>query len=188
MGRFFRIGKDEAKSDSLANPAAQPSASDSTDSRHPLLDEARQRAEAELQASPRRRGRPSKDTASLRADSRALPQDLQNEIQKQIEGALDPRAWSALLALPADTALAITGREHWKISKDERETLGATGSAMARTLMIQNPKTLCAIMLSSALFSAYVPRAMEELKFQRIKKAREKLETTAAKKSPSPSV
>jgi len=45
---------------------------------------------------------------------------------------------------------------------------------MARTMMFQNPKMLCAIMLSSALFSCYLPRAMEEMKYQQEQREKKK--------------
>lgn len=165
MGRFFSFDKKTP----VEIPAEDNPALGAENAGHPILEEARASTRAALESTTRRRGRPRGDAKPLQSDSSALPREVQEEIQRQIEGALDPRAWSALLALPADTMLAISGREHWKISKDERETLGATGSAMARAMMIANPKMLCAIMLSSALFSVYVPRGVEELKYQRSK-------------------
>jgi len=111
----------------------------------------------------KRRGRPQKAAISGEPDTRAI----QAEIEKQLEGCYDPKAWGALLALPADAALTYTGREYWKISKDERETLGVTGSAAARTLMVTDPRGLAFLMVASALFSTYVPRAIQEMKHQR---------------------
>lgn len=173
MGKFFTFGQKKDEGASVANPAASIQATSESDIGHPLLAQARENAKAAMDASPRRKGRPPKDTGTMQSDSRALPQAIQDEIQKQLEGALSPKAWSALLALPADTALAISGHEHWKISSDERETLGATGSALARTMMIANPKTLCAIMLASALMSVYLPRSMREIElYQQRKKMR----------------
>lgn len=112
--------------------------------------------------STRKRGRPSKDTGSIERDNAII----QAEIQKQLEQCYDPKAWGALLALPADAALALTARENWKISKDERDTLGAAGSAAARTMMLTNPRTLAFLMLASALFSVYVPRSIQEFHHQ----------------------
>lgn len=174
MGTFFSFTKKSTESPPLGGAAGTLPPNDPASAGNPIITAARANAQAELQTTSRRRGRPSKDSSSLRSDTSALPPDLQAEIQRQIEGALDPRAWAALLALPADTALAITGREHWKISKDERDTLGATGSAMARAMMIANPKMLCLIMLSSAMFSCYMPRVIKEAEHLKQKRAMKK--------------
>jgi hypothetical protein len=66
--------------------------------------------------------------------------------------------------------LVVSGHEHWKLSKDERDTLGACGSAAARTLMISNPRSLAFLMLGAALFSAFVPRTLVELDIRRKEK------------------
>lgn len=76
--------------------------------------------------------------------------------------------------------LAITGRKHWEISRDERDTLGACGSAAARTMMIHNPKTLAFFMVGAALFSVFVPRMVKEMEHHREQKAK------AAKEAPKP--
>lgn len=120
------------------------------------------RAKVDESVSARKRGRPKSDSQSIGSDQ----QIIQAEIQRQLEACYEPKAWAALLALPADAALALTAREHWKIGKDERETLGAAGSAAARTLMITNPRSLAFLMLASALFSVYVPRAIQEIHHQ----------------------
>jgi hypothetical protein len=89
-----------------------------------------------------------------------------------LEQCYDPKAWAALLALPGDAAHVYTGREYWKIGKEERETLGATGSAAARTLMVTDPRGLAFLMVASALFSVYVPRGIKELNHQRAEQAK----------------
>jgi hypothetical protein len=76
--------------------------------------------------------------------------------------------------MPGDAMAAITGRERWELSKEERKTLGVTGSAVARSMMITNPKGLAIFMLASALFSAYVPRAVEDLRELAAKRRAEK--------------
>lgn len=97
--------------------------------------------------------------------------ELRAEIAKQLEASFDPKAWGALLALPANAALALTGHKHWDVSKEERDTMGTCGSIAARYLMVENPKTLALLMLSSAMFSVYVPRLQQEFKLRREKKA-----------------
>jgi len=120
-------------------------------------------------AAQRRRGSQENSTPSG-GDSRLL----QAEIAKQLEGCYDPGAWGALLSLPADAAHTYTGRENWKVSKEERQTLGVTGSAAARTLMVTDPRGLAFLMVASALFSVYVPRAIQEMKHQREQKEKAK--------------
>ncbi len=122
-------------------------------------------ATEQLQSSPRGRGRPRKNPQAGDGNSGTVSPELAAEMQRQIEAAVyAPEQWGALLALPGDAAHAFTGREYWEVSKEERKTLGVCGSAVARTMMIQNPKTLAMIMLGSAMLSVYLPRAMQELK------------------------
>lgn len=123
-------------------------------------------------ASPekRGRGRPRKDGTHSSGTSAAKPQspspELRAELAKQLESLYDPKAWGSLLAAPGDAALAITGKDHWKISNDERATMGATGATAARFLVLENPKTLAMLMLGASLFSVYMPRLTAELKLQ----------------------
>lgn len=124
-----------------------------------------------------RKRRPGKDAPNSGGTGGTVAQptpELRAEIARQLEQAYDPKAWASLLALPADAALAITGRKHWEVSKDERETLGACGSVAARYLMVESPRTLALLMISSALFTVYVPRVGKELQFKRLKPAEDK--------------
>jgi hypothetical protein len=116
--------------------------------------------------SPRRRNRRSSEDASVgaRVDSNAHAALVQAELARQLEALHDPKQWAALLCMPADAAKVWTGHERWKLAQEERDTLGLTGSACARTMMITNPRGLAMLMLTSALFSAYVPRALSQLK------------------------
>jgi len=129
-----------------------------------LAADSRAEAERELQTTARRRGRPSKSTDAGAGDSPRISPALAEEIAKQLEACYDPKVWGALLCAPGDMMMVFTGREHWKLSSEERATLGATGSAAARTMMIQNPRALAFLMLGSALFSAYVPRMLVEMR------------------------
>lgn len=159
--KFFNWGSD----DSQTTPENTPSAPTPTGGA-PSDAIALARAKVEQDATTRRRSRSEKDTRSVGGDQ----QVIQAELARQLEACYEPAAWGALLALPADAALAVTARDIWKISKDERNTLGAAGSAAARTLMITNPRSLAFLMLASALFSVYVPRAVQEIKHQQEKR------------------
>lgn len=126
---------------------------------------------ASATTSKRGRGRPRKDGTNTSGtgptQSQSTPRmsaELRAELSKQMEALYDSKAWGALLSMPADTALAITGKDRWKISGDERATLGACGGVAARFMAFENPKTLAFLMLGSALFSVYVPRCTAELK------------------------
>jgi hypothetical protein len=118
-----------------------------------------------LQTPARGRGRPRKNPPTGGGNSGDVSPELAAEIQRQLDATVyAPEQWGALLALPGDAAHAFTGREYWEVSKEERKTLGVCGSAVARTMMIQNPRTLAIVMLGSALLSVYLPRAMQEMK------------------------
>jgi hypothetical protein len=127
-------------------------------------------ANAAAAASPRKRGRSRGDGTARGSDSRDLQAQIDGAIASQLDALHDPEAWGALLALPGDAIYAVTGRERWEIRKDERRTLGVTGSAFARTLMITNPRALAALMVGAALFACYGTRALAELKEYRAKK------------------
>lgn len=126
----------------------------------------------------RKRGQnaaPVDGISALKSASAEMSPELQATIAQQLEYCYDPKAWGALLALPAHVALAKTGHKHWNISEGETQTLGACGSVGARFLMISSPAALAALMVASALFAVYVPRTLEELKLrQQEKKTEEK--------------
>jgi len=176
MGLFSFREKNGAPTDEHASHAgASNSPPDSPTPSNAAITAARLAAETELQTSPRRRGRPPKNAALGGGNQPPVSQELANEIARQLEQCYDPKAWGALLAAPGDVMAVLSARpEKWKVSREERETLGATGSAFARTLMISNPRALAALMLASALFSVYVPRAADELKHRaELKRARD---------------
>lgn len=116
----------------------------------------------------RGRGRPRKDGSNSGGTSSTRPApispELRAEIARQIEVCYDPKTWGQVLSMPADTALAITGKDRWSISAEERHTLGACGATAARFLVVENPKTLALMMLSSALLSVYLPRCVGQLR------------------------
>lgn len=95
-------------------------------------------------------------------DQRALQEKVDSAIIAQLDALHDPKAWGALLSLPADAALAFTKKEFWKLSEEERATLGASGSAAARTMMITNPRALAFTMAAAAIVGAYMPRLIKQ--------------------------
>lgn len=174
--------KENAPDEHAATPGAADSApAAGTVSAH-TADSARANA-LELSAkSPRARGRPrnaERDGGNDRAD---LQKRLDAEIARQLDAIHDPKAWGALLGMPGDVGLALTGREHWNIKGEERATLGACGSAFARTMMITNPQGLAALMLASGLLMVYMPRATLELKHWRDERAKKNAQKPAEEK------
>lgn len=151
-----------------ADPSATPSYSAVADHAGRAAAEA---ARAAAAASPRKRGRPRADGSGSARDQRALQAQIDSAVVSQLDALHDPEAWGALLALPGDAAHAITGRDRWEIKKEERRTLGVTGSAFARTLMITNPRALAAMMLAASMFAVYGTRALAELKDYRARSA-----------------
>src|SRR4051812_23905599 len=79
-----------------------------------LVNQARADAAKALDQSPRRRGRPPKDTSASGGDQRALQAQVNAEIARQLDALHEPKAWAALCCFPADTMLTITGRKHWE--------------------------------------------------------------------------
>lgn len=122
---------------------------------------------------PRRRGRPRKDAGTVAGNQPDLQGKIDAEIARQLDALHDPKQWEALLCFPADTMVTLTGRKHWDSSQREREVVGATGSALARTLMITNPRALAVMMFSAAMINFYMPRAILELRHMRAQKAPE---------------
>jgi hypothetical protein len=119
-----------------------------------------------------KRGRAARGDAGTGSDdSRALQAKVDAEIARQLDALHDPKAWAALCCFPADTALTLTGRAHWETSSNERATVGATGSALARTLMITNPRALALMMFSASMLSMYMPRVIKEMEHLRGERA-----------------
>lgn len=130
---------------------------------------------------PVRRGRGKKTDTTSAPNSADVSSAVNQEIIRQLDTLHDPKQWEALLCFPADTAAFLTGHKHWDSSQREREVVGATGSALARTLMITNPRALAILMCSAAMLNFYTPRLALELREMRKKKIEEKKEESAKK-------
>lgn len=187
MGGFFNWGKSEDAAPRVDEHAqnvgadSHSAASNAGGVAAHTVSAARENALNLSASAGARRGRKPKDAqGNSGSDQRALQARIDAQIAAQLDAVHDPKAWGALLAAPGDVAVAITGREHWEISKDERETLGACGSTAARTLMITNPRSLALLMAASALFAVYMPRLMKEAAHLRKEKAKENAATDKA--------
>lgn len=163
MGDFFSLRGNKAKTveevplgvESAGTPAAHISAA------------ARENVERDVSVATAKRGRPRKNAGDSAGNSDDVSRKVNEAVIAQLDALHDPKAWEALLCLPADAALTLTGKDRWNLKERERETLGVTGSAAARTMMITNPRALAFFMLGSAVFAVYVPRAIAELKEMR---------------------
>ena len=122
--------------------------------------------------SPRRRG-----TADVSRVSDAELRERTNAlVAEQLRSLHSPKLWAAMLAMPANAAQALTGKDRWKLSDDEKETLGLSGSALAETLMITNPRALAMLMFASVMMASYGPRIIGEAKDYAAKRATAKKE------------
>lgn len=95
--------------------------------------------------------------------------------QTQFEKLYTPELWSKVLSSPGDAALALTGDKTWEISKEERDTLGATGSIAAQCFAVSDPRYLAACLALIAIIDVYGIRLA---KTYADKKAKEKAEKT----------
>lgn len=98
-------------------------------------------SQAKESISKRKRGRPTTADKTKLADAEKLA------MVAELEKIFSPEQWKGLVGAPADMALSITGREHWKLSEAERNTMAASVSNAARYFMHTDPKwivlTLC---------------------------------------------
>lgn len=151
---------------------APSSAVDTTQGAIPIGAGADARAEADsaILTRPRKKRRAGGAAGDGEGDKLSLQARIDAKIEEQLEAVHDEKAWGALLGLPATVARALTANDRWKLEKEERDTLGATGSAFSRTMMVTNPRTLAAFMLGSALLTVYMPRAIAQLEEMTAKK------------------
>jgi len=128
--------------------------------------------QAQSPDSPRKRGRPPGSAGG----GASVDKSTLKTAAAQLDALAAPEIWESLLALPGDVAATMTAHDHWTVSKDERKTLGLTGAAVARTMMIQDPRSLAIILLASSLVSVYGTRFAKEI-------ALRKIETVTGKKN-----
>lgn len=172
--KLFNFGEDNAPQNASDTGAAGASAAPSEGSVSAATRAAAaENAQRALGNSPRKR-RPRGDAGTSGPSNSEIDARINAAIKEQLEIVHAPEQWAALLSMPADAALAYTGNKRWEIASEERKTLGMTGSAAARTMMITNPKALAFMMLGAALFSVYVPRATAQLKEMRDEQERKK--------------
>lgn len=139
--------------------------------------QARGEAERELGSPTRRRRRSSSVASDVGVTDRDLQEKVNAAIASQLEALHSPEAWAALGCLPADAALTWTGKDRWKVSEQERKTVGLTLASAARTFMITNPRALACSMAAAAMVGLYMPRVIAQLKEMREEAEKKKAAT-----------
>jgi len=125
--------------------------------------ETTQSAETVRTVSERKRAKDKsgKSTFSFEAgnsDATAIEQQA-----KILDAILDPKLWRGAVAAPGDMMVAITGRKHWELSDDERDTLAKTGAATARAFAVTDPKWLALSLCAFSVISIYGGRMIKDL-------------------------
>lgn len=86
------------------------------------------------------------------------------EQAKILDALLDPKVWRGAVAAPGDMMVAVTGKKHWELSDDERDTLAKTGAATARCFAVTDPKWLALSLFAFSVISIYGGRMMKDMK------------------------
>jgi hypothetical protein len=89
------------------------------------------------------------------------------EQAKILDAILDPKVWRGAVAAPGDMMVAVTGKAHWELSQDERDTLAKTGAATARCFAMTDPKWLALTLFSFSVLTIYGGRVMKDLNDKR---------------------
>jgi len=159
MSNFFSFLKGGDKTENAENAEEIESNSAPTG----LRVETTQSAETVRTVSERKRtkDKSGKSTFSFEAgnsDAAAIEQQA-----KILDAILDPKVWRGAVAAPGDMMVAITGKAHWELSDDERDTLAKTGAATARAFAVTDPKWLALSLFSFSVLSIYGGRMVKDL-------------------------
>lgn len=121
----------------------------------------------------RKRGRPSlrEKSGLLGGGSESSESTTEKKeaarLARELEKLFDPKYWRAVVRAPADARLAITGREHWKLSSDEVDSLADTASVAARQLVSIDPRFLATTLLLFNVATVYGSRLVLDSKLAR---------------------
>lgn len=139
-------------------------------------DSSRLEAEERIAKVKRRVGRPSNREKSglLGGGSESAESTTEKKeaarLARELEKLFDPKYWRAVVRAPADARLAITGREHWKLSSDEVDSLADTASVAARQLVSIDPRFLATTLLLFNVATVYGSRLVLDSKLAREEK------------------
>lgn len=70
-----------------------------------------------------------------------------------------PEIWGKVAAAPADAICFATGDKTWEVTKEEKETLGITGSVAAQCFAVTDPRWLAASLFLLTIVEVYATRA-----------------------------
>ena len=100
----------------------------------------------------------------------------EEKISKDVEALFSPKNFKAIVTAPANIRLAVTGREYWRLSKDEEESLAHTGAMTAQYFMKTDPKWITLSMFLFNVGMVYGTRIMQDVQHAREEKAHHKTE------------
>lgn len=86
---------------------------------------------------------------------------------KMIDDLFSPANFKALVRVPADIRLAVTGRKHWELKDSEVDTLAITASTTAKYFSNTDPKWLAVSMLCMNVCMIYGARIIEDVRLNR---------------------
>lgn len=121
---------------------------------------------AEVKSRPKRKTESGGTTFTLEKGDAAANLAAE-DAAKILDAILDPKIWRGVVAAPGDMMVAVTGREHWELSEDERDTLAKTGAATARAFAVTDPKWLALSLFAFSILSIYGGRITKDLKDKR---------------------
>src|SRR3970040_33343 len=133
-------------------------------------------ASGEVIQEHRRRGR------KPLTDEQKRERELQKGKEKYLsafEELYQPETWEGIMSAPADTMLALTGKDRWNLSEKERRVMGNSASLTAKCFAITDPKWLAVSMLCITIMQVYGTRAgMEYTEYLAKRKRNDPLKET----------
>lgn len=110
---------------------------------------------AETVIQGRRRGRPPGSKNNGGGKSTAVVPALSFEQFKQL---YSPDLWGNIAAAPANAAAALTGKEFWRFTEEEKKGIGEPLSIVAQLYSTTDPRIIAVIAAITTLGTAYAAR------------------------------
>ena len=117
--------------------------------------------------------KPRSDAGKTRNRKQIQEAELQNAAM-EIDAMLSPENMEALVCLPADIGLALTGRDLWKLKEKEVSTLAATSATTAKYFWKHDPKWLALAMFAANFGMVYGTRFVINLREAKAERAEKK--------------
>lgn len=104
----------------------------------------------------------------------ALQEELiRQKILEELQEIYSPNSWRPVISAPADMMHLATGRDIWKMSKEDSEALSIQASRVAKYFLIAEPKWVALIMFLTSLSTIYGTKIAMHISMNR-KEAKEK--------------